>query len=130
MATQTHTFVTASGAVRVKDLTEAALAMNIKAIVDADAAIAEAKVKREQAVDALTKTHGNGKHTVPGFGSVTLSANNVYSEDAMVAALTPYQFQRQASKRVLDRAKVKANFPAVYEAAREQRGVRASATLF
>lgn len=130
MTTKTHTFVTATGAVQVRDLAEAALAMNIKAIAEADAAIAEAKAKRDKAVEALVKTHGNGKHTVPGFGSVTLSANNVYSDEKMRAALTDYQFTRQASKRVLDRAKVKANFPAVYEGAREQRGVRASAELY
>lgn len=126
----THTFVTGAGTVQVANLLQASLAMNIKTIVDANAEIAAAQEKKNRAVEAINSTHGRGKHVVPGYGEVTISANNSYDGDAMRAALTDWQFERKASKRVLDRAKVRVNYPNIYDAAKRENGVKASATRY
>lgn len=128
--TQTLSFVTGTGTIQVANMLQASLAMNIRAIVEADAAIEAAKERKARAVEAINSTHGRGKHTVPGYGEVTISANNTYDAYVMRDGLTDWQFERRASKRVLDNAKVKANFPDLYESAKVERGVKASARVY
>ena len=125
MARQTLSFVTGTGTIQVANMLQASLAMNIKAILDADAAIEDAKAKRAKAVEAINSTHGRGKHTVPGFGEVTISANNSYDAKAMTAALKPGQFRLVSERKVVP-AQVKQKYPDVYEASKVEHGVKAS----
>lgn len=56
-------------------------------------------------------------------GSVSLAQNNRYDGDAFLGCLTDGQKQRVTS-RVLDRAKAKANYPELWEAAKVPNGFR------
>lgn len=116
--------------IRVATMNDAAKAINLSRISEIDAQIAELQSKRASAVEALWELFGGntGKHEVPGVGSVTFSANNTYDKDAIMAALKRGQFQR-VSTRVLDMAKVKSQYPDVYEDAKRNRGYRASVSI-
>lgn len=132
MSTLTDMAVTTTTGKRVpvSSLTEAAKVANLSEIQDIDTQIAILKARRDIKVEALYDLFGakTGKHIVPGVGSVTFSDNNVYDDKTIMAALRPGQ-QRLVTKRVLDRAKVRAMYPAVYEAARSYRGFKASVTF-
>ena len=58
-------------------------------------------------------------------GPFTVSAVNEYPEAGILANLTPGQATR-CMKRVLDRAKVRALYPAVWEAAKVTKGQKVS----
>lgn len=93
----------------------------VSAVKSLDAEIARLQAQRSQYVaNILAATRGTGKVPV-GITSITVSENNVYSEDAMREALLPGQVRR-CSVLKLDKATVKRLYPAVYEAARENRG--------
>lgn len=91
-----------------------------------DAEMDRLKSARAIATAMLTEgeTTGGTKVTESGARYV-LRENAVYSDAAMVGALRKGQFQR-ASKRVLDRAKVKALYPEVYANAKSVRGFAVS----
>lgn len=108
--------------VAVANMREASLVANLGTIVAADLAIASAKEQRSKAVEAIASVFGPGKHIVEGYGEVTISPNNTYDSDVILAALTPGQFTQRASKRVLDKDKVKNFYPAVYAASQRQNG--------
>lgn len=128
MSTKTNTGMTlfVSGKeIHVNSMTEFHRVVNLNAVFEIDAKIAELQAKRKSALEGLYDSLGTGKHVVPGVGTVTFSDNNVYDDKAIMSALKPGQ-QRLVTKRVLDRAKVKAQYPAVYEAAKSYRGYKAS----
>lgn len=129
MARQTLSFVTGTGTIQVANMLQASLAMNIKAILDADAAIEAAKEKRAKAVEAINSTHGRGKHTVPGFGEVVISANNSYDAKAMTEALKPGQFRLVSERRIVSSLVAK-KYPEVHAAAKREHGVKASVTSY
>lgn len=113
-------------AVKVNSISEAAQVMNMVRIHDIDAQIEALKTQRANHVEALYELFGGtGKHVIPEVGEVTFSDNNVYDDKAIMDALKPGQ-QRLVTKRVLDRAKVRALYPAKYEAAKSYRGYKAS----
>ena len=69
-------------------------------------------------IDALLIKHlGTAGKVETEAGSVTLSENNTYSDSIIESMLSVGQMQR-VTKRVIDKAKVKANYPAVYAAAK------------
>jgi hypothetical protein len=80
---------------------------------------------RQAEIKTALAAEGIGKHVVPGAGTFTVSENNTYSDDYIAATLTPGQMRRVV-KSVIDRAKVKSLYPAVYDAAKERRGFRVS----
>lgn len=68
----------------------------------------------------------SGQHTVVSgdtIGTFTVSENNTYDADQMVATLKPGQVRR-CSKWVLDKSVVKRLYPAVYAAAKRPNGVK------
>jgi hypothetical protein len=130
MTTRTATPTVLGSQVVVANLRQASLAVAISQITAADAAIEKHRAARQAAVDKVNVLFGIGKHVVAGVGEVTISENNTYSDAAIRADLTDWQFTRRASKRVVDKAKVKANYPAVYEAARQAHGVRGAAKVY
>lgn len=73
----------------------------------------------------LARRVGNesGTYRVEGVGSYTISENNTYPEEAIVAALTPGQVKRCEVRKVSN-ALVKANYPAVYAAAKKANGFK------
>lgn len=97
------------------------------------ARLAQARMERAKAEldqhKAILATAGSGKHTVqvPAGQTVTftVSENNTYSDERMVTALKPGQFQR-ASTRKLDRQKVKALYPRIYAASKTFVGFKVS----
>ena len=111
------------------NLVAASLAANIKTITEADAAIEAAKERKAKAIEAINRTHGRGKHVVAGFGEVTVSANNTYDTKVMLAALRPGQF-RLVSERKLVPAQVAQKYPHIYQSAKVERGVKASAKVY
>jgi hypothetical protein len=72
---------------------------------------------------ARRKGEVSGTYTVDGVGTFTISENNTYPEEAIVAALTPGQVKRCEVRKVSN-ALVKANYPAVYAAARKANGFK------
>lgn len=118
LSTRTRTGST----VAVANMREASLVANLGNIVAADAAIAAAREQRARAVEAIASVFGPGKHIVEGYGEVTISPNNTYDSEVILAALTPGQFTQRASKRVLDKDKVRNFYPAIYDAAKRQNG--------
>lgn len=104
-----------------QNLFEATLVAEVKAI---DATIASLQEKRKHRIAALLgcANETTGKR-VTAEGSYTISENNTYSESAMVAALRPGQM-RLVQKKVIDRSKVKALYPKVYEESKKRNGFK------
>lgn len=131
MNTLTDNTTTATD-VQVGSLDEALKVVAFQRIVRAKERIAEAERTITNETERLYELLGGakGKHVLPGgVGEITFSDNNVYSDADMLSALRPGQ-QRLVTKRVLDRAKVKAMYPAVYEAARSYRGYKSSVKAY
>lgn len=66
-----------------------------------------------------------GKHIVGTVGSYTVSENNTYDEMTIRAQLSPGQVKRCTVPK-LDKAVVKRLYPAVYDAAKKNNGVKVS----
>lgn len=123
----TRTASTALRATAVHNLRDASRVVNLTSVLSIDAKIAQLQAARQRHIDNLWSLFDKetGKHDVPGVGSITFSQNNTYDEAAIMAGLRPGQ-QRLVTKRVLDRAKVRAQYPAVYEAAKRPNGIKAA----
>lgn len=124
--------IDATDAVKVDGYDEALQIIAFRRLMRAKARIAEAEEQVKVQTEELWKAFGEttGKHIIPGgVGEITFSDNNVYDAKAMEDALKPGQL-RLVTKRVLDRAKVKSMYPAVYEAARSNRGYKSSVKAY
>lgn len=97
------------------------LVAEIKAI---DLEMEKLKAERDRRVNALigTAKEASGKFVVDS-GSFTVSENNTYDDAAILAALKPGQI-RLVQKKVVDKAKVKALYPAVYARAKVRKGFK------
>lgn len=67
---------------------------------------------------AILVTAGSGKH-ITDHGSFTVSENNTYSDEEIMANLTKSQFMK-VSERKLSKPLVKILYPKVYEAAKHR----------
>lgn len=106
-----------------RPLSAAAADASVEMVKHFDAKIAELQAERAKHIERL-KRLAPGKHTFP-HGTVTVSENNVYDTDAIVAALSPGQVKR-CTKAVVDKAVVKRLYPEAYNGAKENRGYKVS----
>lgn len=125
----TITATIAGKTITVASTREVMVATSLARLAQARETIAKAQAEVVSATEHLAETLGTGKHVLEGFGEVTVSENNTYSDAKMLAALKVGQ-QRLVTKRVLDRAKVKAQYPDVYAAAKQPAGWKATARLY
>jgi hypothetical protein len=106
----------------------------LAALTDAQIlAVALGNKRRMENIDAETrvltaelarrKGEVSGTYTVDGVGSFTISENNTYPEENIVAALTPGQVKRCEVRKVSN-ALVKSLYPAVYVAAKKSNGFK------
>lgn len=86
-----------------------------------DKSIKDMQAERSILAAQLSASLPNGKTEIPGFGSVTVTANNTYDGDLFLSFLKPGQKQR-VTTRTLDRAKAKAAYPALWESVRQPNG--------
>lgn len=88
------------------------------------AAIAKLEAEYAVKMDSLKDMNGGNIGKVDtAEGSVTFSENNVYPEAAVRALLTEGQAKRCEVKKI-DNARVKALYPDVYAAAKDNKGVK------
>lgn len=86
-------------------------ALSLKAQIDA-------LTEEYRAQAAILVTAGSGKH-MTDHGSFTVSENNTYDEEVIMANLTKGQFMK-VSERKLVKPLVKILYPKVYEAAKKR----------
>lgn len=101
-------------------LLTARLVAEVKAI---DVEMANLTEERAKRVRLLAK-HDTGKHLTPE-GTFTVSENNVYDKDAILAALSPGQVKRCSVLR-LDNPTVKRLYPDAYAGAKVNKGHKVS----
>lgn len=100
------------------------VATNITNVRLLDQQIAILKAQRDAHISLITPLiTETGRQTVEGQDPFTVSENNVYDEAVILASLKPGQVRRVSVSKV-DKPTVKRLYPAVYNGAKETRGLK------